>query len=202
MREKIAKLENKRIDTESSIQALEQYDRRNNIEISGIPDSVQNDQLEDTVSVIFNSMGININENDIEDCHRIGKSKPKKTIVRFTNRKFCKKAMKNKSKLKDKDTTEFGNHFADKPAIYISDNLSPSYSETMFYCRKLKRAGRIHNNYYVNGKIFILRTPGENPKRITHKKDLKILYPDFVFGDEELDDDDWNDDFLENGFTD
>ena len=71
---------------------LEQYDRRNNIEVSGIPDSVGDNNLEEKVISVFANVGIDVKFNNIEACHRIGKSRnsSKKTIVRFTNRKFAK----------------------------------------------------------------------------------------------------------------
>ena len=52
---------------------------------------------------------IDIEIDDIEACHRIGKSKekPKKTIVRFCNRKISKRALYN-SKLASVNTSALG----------------------------------------------------------------------------------------------
>ena len=70
---------------------MEQYDRRNNIEITGILDNIEDNNLEHSVIEVFKATDIQISHNDIEDCHRIGKSKgySKKTIVRLVNRKYC-----------------------------------------------------------------------------------------------------------------
>ena len=65
----------------------------NNIEIQGIPATVADDHLENKVIDIFRSLKINIDLSDREDCHRLGNSTPKNTIVRFVNCKFCKKAL-------------------------------------------------------------------------------------------------------------
>ena len=77
---------------------LEQYSRRNNIEVSGIPDSVEDNCFEEKFISVFTSIGIDVKSNDIEPCHRIGKSRnsSKKTIVHFTNRKFAKQALYNR----------------------------------------------------------------------------------------------------------
>ena len=84
---------------------LEQYGRRNNIEVSGIPDSVEDNCLEEKNISLFTSIGIDVKSSDIEACHKIGKSRSssKKTIVRFTNKKFSKQVLYNRKKLKSID---------------------------------------------------------------------------------------------------
>ena len=75
---------------ESSHDALEQYSRRNNLVISGIPDSVQDSDLESTVTLFLLDIDVNVRSREVEDCHRIGKSNngSKKTIIRFINRNY------------------------------------------------------------------------------------------------------------------
>ena len=77
--------------------------RRNIIVISGIPDSIDNNQLEDSVTEILTDISINVASNDIEFCHRIGKKDSRigstKTIIHFVNRKHAKQALSNKKKL-------------------------------------------------------------------------------------------------------
>ena len=79
---------------------VEQYGRRNNIVISGIPDDVDDDDLENAVTSIMEDVDVIVQNGDIEACHRIGKSdqetSSKKAIVRFINHKYCKKALVNR----------------------------------------------------------------------------------------------------------
>ena len=84
---------------------MEQYDRRKNTEITGIPDDIEDKNLEHSVIEIFKAADIQISHNDVEDCHRIGKPKgnSKKTIVRLVNRKYCKQILYNGSKFKNFD---------------------------------------------------------------------------------------------------
>ena len=83
--------------TESSHDALEQNGRRNKV-ISGIPGSVQDSDLESTVTSILSDIDVNIESREEEDCHRIDKSNngSKKTIIRFINRKYCRNALLNR----------------------------------------------------------------------------------------------------------
>ena len=54
---------------------FEQYGRRNNIEITGIPDAVQENELETKVTEIFDAIDVEVKSSDFEDFHRVGKSK-------------------------------------------------------------------------------------------------------------------------------
>ena len=73
------------------------------MEINGIPNSVSDDNLESTVvNVLSKATNVHVTVDDIETCHRIGKSQgnSKKTIVHFINRKHCKCTLVNRKKLK------------------------------------------------------------------------------------------------------
>ena len=69
--------------------ANEQYSRRECLEISGIPDSIPNNNLEETVLKIFSETGVSVNSRDVEACHRLNqKAKPKKVIIKLSKRKM------------------------------------------------------------------------------------------------------------------
>ena len=97
MRQKCNKLEAKIVKLETKQNSLAQYGRRNNTVISGIPDSIDDNNLENTAISMVSNINVNIEENDIKLCHRFGKpdatSKSKKTIVLLTGKisiKFLK----------------------------------------------------------------------------------------------------------------
>ena len=87
LRDRCSKLEQKLVEFECSTNNLEQYGRRNNTIISRIPDSVDNNQLEVSVTEILTDINVNVASNDIEACHRIDKKDSRigstKTIIRF-----------------------------------------------------------------------------------------------------------------------
>ena len=75
----------------------EQYSRRNNIELAGIPKSIKDNVLEETIINICEEHGIDISPVDIEACHRLPLSNAqankdpnqcKRVIVKFFNRKL------------------------------------------------------------------------------------------------------------------
>ena len=102
LRDRCRKLEQELVEFECSANNLEQYGKRNNIIISGIPDSVDNSELEESVTEILTDINIGVASNDIEACHKIGKKDSRigstKTIIHSVNRKYAKQALYNKKK--------------------------------------------------------------------------------------------------------
>ena len=102
LREKVSNLESKVTSLEINQNKLEQCDRRNNMEVSVTPYSVEDKFLEEKVISVFTSVAIDVKSNDIEAFHKIGKSRDssKRIIVHFTNRKFAKQTFYNRKKTK------------------------------------------------------------------------------------------------------
>ena len=66
-----------------------QYERRNNVEIAGTPNEVDDNNLEQKVCEIFKSIDVDLNPNEIEACHRLpysakeDRSKPNESELQF-----------------------------------------------------------------------------------------------------------------------
>ena len=138
-------LENKITDLEIH-NNLDQRSCRNNVEISRIPLSVSDNQLEEKVVDILKAIDVNITTNEIEVCHRLG-NKKENVIVRVINRKHCLKALQNKKKFKSIDKNAVG---ISNENLFISENLTPASSKLAFSCQKLKRDGEIEKCYTIN----------------------------------------------------
>ena len=100
LRKKVNVLENKILTLESEHNSLEPHGHCNNIEMTGIPDCIPNQNLKETVVDILNEISVNVSAKDIEACHRVGVSKnsSKKTILHFINRKHEKKGLISRKK--------------------------------------------------------------------------------------------------------
>ena len=94
--EKVNTLLEKRITELVKSQAkAEQYSRRNNVEISGIPYEILDNNLEGKVINIRKDAGIEIGHINIKGCHRLALSRnnsggAERVIVKFVNRKHLK----------------------------------------------------------------------------------------------------------------
>ena len=179
LHQKVQHLEKKLSDMEIAENKLEQYTRRNNIRIQGIPSSVHDNLLEDKVINIFIQRNITTSKSDIEDCHRLGKANPKSTIVRFVNRKFCNDALEKKKQLMSLNKIELG--FKPDVALYISENLTFFNQRLAWQCREHERARLIHSCWSLKGVVKIRRTMNERALSIDSEKDLTVLYSDSVF---------------------
>ena len=142
LQSRVQQLEDKLLRMETTKNNHE-YARCNNIEIQGIPATVVDHNLENKVIDIFRCLKINIDSSDIEDCHRLGNSTPKNTIVCFVNHKFCKKALEAKFYLRKINNAEL--HFDTSSILYFSENLTPYNQYLTWKCRELKRANLMHS---------------------------------------------------------
>ena len=163
--------------TEASLQ----HGRLENIILSGIPESVQQVELEDKSRAILNFYKVNPVEcRDIAACHRVGK-KPD-VILRFVNRKDAEDCLANRKKLKNLDLEALG--FEPGTKIFVNENLSPYMSKIAYYCRTLKRQNLIEKVTTFKGVVKIFRlidgSPGRNrtvTNVIGHKQDLQKIFP-------------------------
>ena len=101
------KLEDKIVYLEKNQAKGEQYSRRNNVEIPGIPNSIPDNDLENTVISICRDSGVEIDPKDIEGCHRLplsrnSRGQDERVIVKFVNRKHSEALLKDKKRISSK----------------------------------------------------------------------------------------------------
>ena len=161
LRKKVNVLENKILTLESG--------RRNNIEITGIPDSVPDQNLEEKVVDILNEISVNVSPKDIEACHRVGVSKnsSKKTIVSFIKRKHAKKALISRKNLRESSSSNCN--------VFINENLTVKNNEIVFLGTKLERSGHHNKTYTRDGTVHI------SSPEIHRGKALKIYLINYLF---------------------
>ena len=179
LRKKVNVLDNKSLALESEHNSLEQYGRRNNIEITGIPDSVPDQNLKTKVVDILNEITVNVSPKDIEACHRVGASKnsSKKTIVSFINRKHAKKALLSRKNLRKSASPNCN--------VFINENLTVKNNEIAILGRKLKRSGHLNKIYTRDGTVRISSPEIHRGKvlKIHYTNDLFNLFPYYDFGE-------------------
>ena len=86
------KLVERLVVTERKCRANEQYSRRECIEISGIPESVSDNALEDKIQGVLRGIDVEVHTESIESCHRLkGKGSKGKVILNFLRERMQKK---------------------------------------------------------------------------------------------------------------
>ena len=121
------KLEVRIINLEKNQAKSEQYNRRNNIELSGIPNDIPEDNLDKVLIDICHDSGLEIEPKDIEGCHRLPVSRyirdsNKRLIVKFVTRKH-ETILQNKKSISTKDFS----HLDANGKVFVSVALCPYY---------------------------------------------------------------------------
>ena len=105
-----------------------------NIEITRIPNSISDNNLESTVINVLSEVQCTTNAyvtvDDIEVCHRIGKSLDRKSLACFINRKHCKFALVNRKKQKSLISDSIG---LPNVKSFFNENLT-EYNNILVFC--------------------------------------------------------------------
>ena len=155
---------------------LEQYSRRNNIRISGIPE----DPAASTESLVCNVLNSYVDNpilpSEIDRCHRIFKPvagdttpKPKDIIVKFVSHKTKAAVVTKQPMVKLRDDNK------QKPPnarIYVSEDLTRVRSRILYRTRKLKKQQQIKDTYTRDGRI-IIKTLSDRFLNIVSEKELQ-----------------------------
>lgn len=192
-RQRLDEQDERILELENKLNLSDQYCRRNNLEIGGIPKSFEDNDLEEIIINIYNNLSddIKISSSDIEACHWLDKRKSK-VIVRFINRKFCYSMLKNRKNIKDLDLSFLSksidesensgdNKKANPVKIYISENLCPTFKFLWFRCRDLYSNYIIHSYWSWNGIVQYKIKEDSVPIKIFSMDDLLDAFPNFQF---------------------
>ena len=94
-----SKLSDRLINVERKCFVIEQYSRRECLEISSIPPSVKDNELETKVLTILEQIDAPVDPVLVEDCYRLlSKGNPKKVILKLNRRKDARKVLLVKKK--------------------------------------------------------------------------------------------------------
>ena len=151
-----------------------QYSRCEFLEITDVPDSVSNDDLEKTTIKVFVKLNVAIEPSNIEDCHWLKSSGPKKVIIKFARRNDGNLIRKNKNKLKGMNLCSIGIH----NPVFINDRLCSYYKMLWRKCKKLWSSKFIHTFWIFNGTLRLKLTESSCVHIITDSQHLDELFPE------------------------
>ena len=171
----IENLNEKIIKLDYRIVECEQYSRRENLVITGIPESVEDvSDLENVVVSTFKKLGINIRVEDISACHRLGPYRrnsyhPRSVIVRFVNRKLVYLGLNRRDKL-------WGLRGELKMHLRFYESLCSLNNESRKICNGLLQRGKITSFSIWHGFVKVVVNEGDRPLRIRHPDILKEMF--------------------------
>ena len=129
-----SKLVERVVATERQCWENAQYSRRDMLEMVGIPMPVRGNVLEQKVCDVFQEIGADICDRDIQASHRL--KYKYRTIVKFTNRKDLLRILRVKSQLKGLDPARMD--LPEGTKIFVNESLCPKYRGKWNKCKKLR----------------------------------------------------------------
>ena len=149
-----------------------QYNRRQNLVIDGIPDNVPVKDLEDVCLNIIHQIGfLPVGNYEVVGCHRLKRrpgDKSAPTIIRFVNRKITEFCLKNRWRLKNLKTAW---------NLSFREDLCDLNATILARCEYLKSQGQIHDLYTSNGSVKIVTQNKSRPIKISHIRDINLMFP-------------------------
>ncbi|XP_077866085.1 uncharacterized protein LOC144353384 [Saccoglossus kowalevskii] len=167
--------------TQVDLNDLQQYTRRNNIEIKGIP-VMEDEDTDDIVIKVASSVGVEITRGDIDISHRLPsrstrhdynqleETRHSTIIAKFTRRTVRNKIYSSRKYLKNKTTNDIVNTGSNP--IYLNQNLT-SLNKQLFYSANQRRKAAQYRYIWTNaGKIYVRKAKGEPVISITQLSDI------------------------------
>lgn len=173
-------------EMEVGLDENDQYSRINCIEINGVPDKPNEDILSE-VKKVGNALGVNINDEMVDACHRLGIKRngaARAIIVKFTRRTVKEEILKQRRIHRNLNTHNIGETSSPAEVIYINESLTKVRRELHKDVRMLKKKKGLSFVWVRNGKILIRPSEGDKVIVVTTREDLAKLHvlPDVSVG--------------------
>ena len=153
-------------NAEKSLNNLEQYSRRECIEINGIP-STPEESTDDIVVALARQIGVTITPNDISISHRLKKfttsQHPPTIFAKFINQKIRNKIFENRFKLKQANPRKM---------IFINESLTKTNRKIFNVCRNFKKANNWKYVWIKQGQTYLKKSDDDNTLKIESIYDL------------------------------
>ncbi|XP_068720522.1 uncharacterized protein [Montipora capricornis] len=164
-----------------ALDELEQYTRKNSLEIQGIPDQCYS-TTEEVVLKLAGVLNVNVNPTDIEISHKLKRrgNNSSPIIVKFLSHKVKTNFYKERVKLRNAKVTDLFPGYSNAvssnvPSIFLNENLTVYRRELVSRASEMKKDRLLTSFWTMDGKIFVKTSPSGNPVRIFSDYDLDNL---------------------------
>ena len=171
--EMIGRLEREIAEQRRTINDLEQYSRKNCINISGLPESTGENVIS-KVAELGAVVGVDICESDIDTAHRLGnpdKSKTRTVIVKFV--RFDKREQLYAARKQIRTARIPSGSSLTAPVlrgVYVTDSLTRANQAVMYAAREMRRADRLFAAWTDSGRMKV-RVKRDGPTRVIRSID-------------------------------
>lgn len=165
------------IELQDRVRNLEQYSRRNNIEISGIPSS-PNEDVKTILQDVGAAIGLEMQPGEVTAAHRIPtfrKDRSPSMVVQFRERSIRDVWIAKFREKKTLTAYQVNKQFPQQQRVYINEHLSPDNKQ---FLSSLKRKCRELNYAFVwcrEGKFFVRKNEGGKVQRVVSFHEIENL---------------------------
>ena len=155
---------------------LQQYSRRDSLEVVGIPQTIPDEALEAKTCELFSKLDVSISPNDIQACHRLYDKN--RIIVKFINRKSAFAILQSREKLKRVNPEDIG--LAGSPRFYINESLCSHYRMLHGKLKGLYKNNHIFSFWVSNGSVRFKIDEFSGYRIARHLSDLEEEFGDLL----------------------
>lgn len=164
----------------SAYDDLEQYTRKNSLEIHGLPEHVYTD-TESAVIKIASALDVTIRPDDIEISHKLkGREGKRPIIIKFCSHKTKSKLYKERIRLRNIKVSDIFPSFSsaaesNQDRIYINENLTQHRRDIVKEANQRKRNKHLSSVWTLDGKIYVKSSSDGERFRIFSFEDLENI---------------------------
>lgn len=175
----IDKLRTSVIDLQLELQQQQQRNRLCNLEISGLPES-KNENLSDIAIKIANYAGVNLAPEDIEHINRIqprqsNNGRPRAVVLKLKSRLLKDNILAGIRKNRGVSTLDISMAGDSRP-IYVNEHLTVDNKILYKQCREAAKFKSYQYVWIKNCRIYMRKSDNFPMTHIKHEQDLKKLF--------------------------
>lgn len=153
---------------------MEQYSRINNIEISGVPQS-ENEDVDTLLTDIAKAIDVEHKARSVDAAHRVPSYNRKRASPIVVKSRRDKEVWINGFKKTRPLTADKINPHMNKDKVFINEHLSPANKLLLSQTKEAARDRGYKFIWTKDGKIFARKDSGDRVKRIASEASLRDL---------------------------
>ena len=175
-----AALKTQEIKDSIKVDELEQYGRRQNLEIVGVPEK-EDENTNAIVLEVAKMLDVDIMSSHISTSHRLPKKKASSRnnsgsspiIVRFTSRDIRNQIYANRKKARFVDLKNFS--VSDTKNIFVNENLTPTRKQLFWKTKQEVKNSSWKYFWTHNGNVFVKKDDNASITAIKNELDLNLI---------------------------
>ncbi|XP_006824953.1 uncharacterized protein LOC102804999 [Saccoglossus kowalevskii] len=174
-------------ETEKELQQLEQFTRRNHLEIHGVPQPYFTENTDDVVVELVSAVGINISTCDIDISYRLSpagtrqpqqqQQLPQPIIVKFVTQSLRDEIYNSRKEIQTKSAEKSTALNGARERVHIEENLTVANKKLFHKANKIRKLCNWKFIWTLNGRIFVRKNVGENAISIDSLTDIDRIWP-------------------------